>query len=139
MKKALYFFLAFIFGLGIEISQMTNPKKVVGFLNVFGEFDPSLILVMAGAIIVYSSIYFLLKKRKKPIFENEFKISHYHLIDSKLVTGAALFGMGWGMSGFCPAPIIVSITKFELPILIALIGMSLGMFFYHVLFEKKAN
>jgi uncharacterized membrane protein YedE/YeeE len=91
-----------VFGIGLTISEMINPAKVLGFLDLFGNWDPSLMFVMIGALLVSSPMFHLIKKREKPIFAENFNFSNNKVIDSKLVIGSALFGAGWGLGGLCP-------------------------------------
>jgi uncharacterized membrane protein YedE/YeeE len=93
-----------VFGIGLTISEMINPAKVLGFLDLFGNWDPSLMFVMIGALLVSSPMFHLIKKREKPIFAENFNFSNNKVIDSKLVIGSALFGAGWGLGGLCPGP-----------------------------------
>ena len=93
-----------LFGLGLIISQMINPAKVLGFLDVFGRWDPSLGLVMIGAIGASSVGYMLARHRRTPVLAVTLKIPTRRDLDSRLLTGAALFGIGWGLVGLCPGP-----------------------------------
>ena len=113
-----------IFGVGLALAGMLNPVKVAGFLDVFGLWDPSLMLVMAGGILVNGAGYFLCVRRgqplfaqslfskpffAKPLFAGTFSLPEARQIDRKLVIGSVLFGMGWGLAGLCPGPVIASI------------------------------
>ncbi len=94
------------FGLGLSLSQMINPNKVIGFLDITGKWDPSLALVMIGALTITLTSFRLIIKRSQPILETGFHISQKTVIDRSLLLGAAIFGIGWGMSGYCPGPAI---------------------------------
>ena len=108
-----------IFGVGLALAGMLNPAKVAGFLDIFGLWDPSLMLVMAGGILVNGAGYFLCVRRgqslfaqslfSKPLFAGTFSLPESRQIDRKLVIGSVLFGMGWGLAGLCPGPVIASI------------------------------
>jgi uncharacterized membrane protein YedE/YeeE len=108
-----------IFGVGLALAGMLNPAKVAGFLDVFGLWDPSLMLVMAGGILVNGAGYFLCVRRGQPLFAKPlfakplsagtFSLPEARQIDRKLVIGSVLFGMGWGLAGLCPGPVIASI------------------------------
>ena len=108
-----------IFGVGLALAGMLNPAKVAGFLDIFGLWDPSLMLVMAGGILVNGAGYFLCVRRgqplfaqslfSKPLFAGTYSLPEARQIDRKLVIGGVLFGMGWGLAGLCPGPVIASI------------------------------
>lgn len=93
-----------LFGLGLIVSEMINPEKVLAFLDVFGNWDPSLGLVMAGAVAVSAGGYAFAKRRGAPIVAAKLEIPSRRDLDPRLVTGAALFGIGWGLVGLCPGP-----------------------------------
>lgn len=123
--------MAFVCGLmmslGLIISGMVNPQKVIGFLDIFGNFDPTLAFVMAGALIV-AGIGFRLRACPKPVLCEAFELPKKNKIDSPLIVGAALFGIGWGLAGFCPGPAIVGIGFGLSKVLTFVIAMVLGMF-----------
>lgn len=103
-----------IFGVGLALAGMLNPAKVAGFLDIFGLWDPSLMLVMAGGIMVNAVGYFLFVRGNKsfftkPFFAKEFSLPEARQIDRKLIIGSVLFGIGWGLAGLCPGPVIASI------------------------------
>jgi uncharacterized membrane protein YedE/YeeE len=102
MRIATAFVIGLIFGLGIAISGMANPAKVLNFFDIAGSWDPSLGFVMGGALIVTFAGYHLVLKRSGPIMEDRFQIPHNRNIDLRLIGGSALFGIGWGIAGFCP-------------------------------------
>src|SRR5271170_3931378 len=105
MKIAITSFLSgIVFALGLGISGMTRPVKVIGFLDFFGNWDPSLALVMVGAICVFFVAYRQSRKMAHPLAAVEFSIPKRSDLDSKLIMGAVLFGAGWGLGGFCPGP-----------------------------------
>lgn len=101
-----------IFALGLGLSGMTDANKVIGFLNLAGDWDPSLAFVLAGAIGVHIMLYRLILRRRSPLFAQRFQIPTRRDIDRRLLGGASLFGIGWGLGGFCPGPGIVSILSF---------------------------
>ena len=104
-------FSGFLFGLGMIISGMANPEKVVGFLDVAGAWDPSLMFVMGGALLVFMpSCFLLIKPKQKPVVAQEFCLAKNKSIDSRLVSGAAIFGLGWGIAGVCPGPALSSLA-----------------------------
>lgn len=98
-----------VFGLGLVISGMVNPAKVLNFLDIAGTWDPSLILVMAGAVVVTFAGYRLTGLREQPFFAEAFHMPTARDIDKPLLTGAAVFGLGWGLGGYCPGPAITAL------------------------------
>ena len=117
MKKILYFICGSIFGVGLIISGMSNPQKVLSFLDIFGNWDPSLMFVMIGAISI-TAIYFIIIKNKST------KLS----IDRKLIIGSLIFGIGWGLVGICPGPAIVVLGSANIKGVIFVIALLIGMF-----------
>lgn len=104
MKQMSALCAGIVFGVGLALSHMVDPDKVLNFLDIFGYFDPSLTLVMGGAILVTYPGYRWVLGRKKPVFEQSFHLPTVTRLDASLVTGAALFGVGWGLAGYCPGP-----------------------------------
>jgi uncharacterized membrane protein YedE/YeeE len=100
-----------VFGLGLWISGMANPQKVLGFLDVTGRWDPSLAFVMAGAVAVTLIAFRPLLRRPAPFFAREFSVPNLRSIDAKLVAGSALFGAGWGIAGYCPGPGLTALAS----------------------------
>ena len=128
MSKLVSLFCGIIFGIGLVISQMINPAKVLGFLNFFGEWDPSLAFVMIGALIVSSPLFHLFKNKEKPIFSTSFSISENKEIDKRLIIGSILFGAGWGLVGLCPGPAISSIALFKVSSVTFVFSMFIGFY-----------
>ncbi|OJY18605.1 MAG: hypothetical protein BGO98_31400 [Myxococcales bacterium 68-20] len=116
-----------LFGVGLAIAGMTKPSKVVGFLDLFGSWDPSLAFVMVGAITVHLIAHRLVRRRSSPLFDVKFHLPTRKDIDRRLVLGAAVFGVGWGLGGFCPGPGIVSAGSGSLGALVFVVGMTIGM------------
>ena len=119
-----------IFGIGLMIAGMTNPAKIMGFLNIFGNWDPSLIFFMGGAIFVSMPAFLLFsKKMSAPLFnqEEDFKPQIKKNIDSPLIIGSSIFGIGWALVGFCPGPAISALTQVNGNVFIFFIAMSIGM------------
>jgi len=128
MSKLVSLFCGIIFGIGLVISQMINPAKVLGFLNLFGEWDPSLAFVMIGALIISSPLFHLFKNKEKPIFSSSFSISNKKEIDKELIFGSILFGAGWGLVGLCPGPAITSIALLNVSSAIFVVSMFIGFY-----------
>jgi len=103
------FALGSLFGVGLLVSQMTNPAKVLAFLDVTGDWDPSLAFVMGGALVVTLLGYKLVLGRSKPVLAGKFRLPQRTDIDARLVGGASLFGVGWGLAGLCPGPALASL------------------------------
>lgn len=110
MQKLGILISGLLFGAGVTISGMVNPMKVLNFLDLTGAFDATLIFVMGGGLIVTLIGYQLIFRRSKPFFADMFHLPETTLIDTKLVVGAVLFGLGWGLAGFCPGPVIASLV-----------------------------
>jgi uncharacterized membrane protein YedE/YeeE len=119
--------IGLIFGLGIMLSGMANPAKVINFFDVFGTWDPSLMFVMGGAVVTTFIGYRLVLARKEPLFEARFKLPTSTNIDLRLVGGAAVFGIGWGIAGFCPGGAIPAIGTGRLEVLVFMAGLIVGL------------
>ena len=117
-----------IFGLGLAISGMLNPSKVLGFLNIFENWDPSLMFVMVGAILIFSPLHFIFKKKSKPIFAKVFTFPSKKDIDKNLIIGASLFGAGWGLVGLCPGPAISAISFLNTDVYLFVLFMFFGFY-----------
>ncbi len=98
-----------VFGLGLSLAQMTNPDKVLNFLDFTGTWDPSLLLVLGGAVVLSTLGFHLVFKRQTPVWDSMFHLPVAQAIDRPLLIGSALFGIGWGLSGYCPGPAIASL------------------------------
>ena len=99
-----------LFGAGVTISGMVNPMKILNFLDIFGPWDATLLFVMGAGLVVTSLGYQIIFRKSAPLFATSFKLPTSEDIDAKLLGGAALFGLGWGLSGFCPGPAIASLV-----------------------------
>lgn len=129
MRYVTVFLIGALFGLGIVISGMGNPAKVLNFFDLAGTFDPSLIFVMAGALSVAVPGYALIfRRRQKPVFGETFVLPKAKLIDRKLVGGSAVFGIGWGIAGFCPGAAIPALGLGHASALIFVAAMLAGIF-----------
>ena len=123
----------FIFGLGLIISGMTQPGKVIGFLNFIDteQWQWDLMGVMGGALIMHALTRLLVLRRKSPILEGEFPTFRMD-IDQRLIIGSAIFGLGWGTAGFCPGPALVSLVTLDESVIVFVITMTLGMLAAHL-------
>ena len=134
----MYISMAFISGLimsmGLIISGMINPQKVIGFLDIFGHFDPTLAFVMLGALIV-TAIGFRLFGCSKPLLGECFDLPKKNKIDTPLILGAAIFGVGWGLVGFCPGPAIVGVGLGLSKAVVFVFFMLIGMFLARKIFR----
>jgi uncharacterized membrane protein YedE/YeeE len=127
-----------VFGIGLVISEMINPAKVLGFLDVSGNWDPSLAFVMGGGLVTTFLGYRFVLSRSKPVFDASFHLPTNTAIDLKLVLGAILFGLGWGLVGLCPGPALAAITIGGSPLLIFVGAMLLG-FAGHALLQRVSR
>jgi uncharacterized protein len=117
-----------LFSTGLVISGMVKPEKVLGFLDLFGAWDPSLMFVMVGAIGVHAASYWYLKGRmRKPLLESQYDSPKKSIIDSRLIAGASLFGVGWGLAGYCPGPAFLSLLGASTQVWLFFITMLVGM------------
>lgn len=126
-RTLLSFAAGLLFGLGLVVSGMSNPAKVLNFLDLFGTWDPSLAFVMGGAVLVAFVGYRFVLRRPAPLFASAFHLPTRSDIDRPLLTGAALFGVGWGLGGFCPGPALTAISFGEPGTLAFVPAMLVGM------------
>jgi uncharacterized protein len=127
MQKITAALAGLLFGAGLTISGMVNPMKVLNFLDLFGTHDFTLVLVMGGGLITTLVGYQLLFKRGQPFFAKNFELPETKLIDLRLVGGAALFGLGWGISGICPGPAIAGLVFGNSLSFIFVFAMAIGI------------
>jgi uncharacterized membrane protein YedE/YeeE len=121
-----------LFGLGLIVSQMVNPAKVLGFLDIFGNWDPSLALVMGGAVAVSALGYLIAKRRGVPVLAPRLEIPARRDLDPRLIGGAALFGIGWGLAGLCPGPALVGLTFGPWQMFVFVAAMIIGMVIFRL-------
>jgi uncharacterized membrane protein YedE/YeeE len=127
MKNLLTLISGLLFGFGLLLSGMADPAKVQNFLDLFGTWDPSLAFVMGGAIAVTMPGFWLVIRRNKPFFNDVFHLPSRTDLDARLITGAAIFGVGWGLGGFCPGPAITALPLAVEGTLIFVATMLTGM------------
>lgn len=128
MKLIVTYLTGLVFGIGITISGMSNPAKVLNFFDVFGTWDPSLGFVMGGALITTAIGYRLVFRRPAPVFEPGFIVPTSRVIDRRLVVGSAVFGIGWGISGFCPGGALPALGTGRTDVLIFFAALVVGIF-----------
>ena len=114
------------FGLGLAISQMVNPARVIGFLDVAGRWDPTLIFVMGGALLLTAPIFSLVLHRKAPFLAERFSLPTKVEIDRPLLLGAIIFGVGWGLGGFCPGPALAALASGSPSVALFVVAMIAG-------------
>ncbi len=140
MKQLIVCLLAgFIFGMGLALSNMIDPNKVLNFLDIMGDWDPSLAFVMIGALCVSTLAYQRIPKRTQPVLEDHFRIPSNTKIDKSLILGAVLFGIGWGMAGFCPGPALSSVGLALLDPVIFVFAMLCGFATHYFIFDRKSE
>nr|WP_298411323.1 DUF6691 family protein [uncultured Halomonas sp.] len=128
MKALMGYLAGLLFGLGLAIGGMTDPARVVGFLDIAGAWDPTLIFVLGGAVVTTFIGYRLVLRRDRPLVAQGFQLPTRRDLDARLIGGAALFGIGWGLSGYCPGPAFASIAGITPPLIAMLAAMIGGWF-----------
>lgn len=138
MKRqlAVSFGCGLLFAVGLGISGMTQPAKVIGFLDIFGNWDFSLMFVMGGAVGAYALVFQIIRKQPLPKFSDVWHLPTTKKLDRPLFAGAALFGIGWGLSGFCPGPALVSLVTLSPQVFVFVGSMVVGMRGFHW-FQKR--
>lgn len=126
------FVCGLIFGAGLLVSGMNQPEKVLGFLDIFGAWDATLAFVMAGAVAMSAIGFALARRSAAPVLAARFSWPERRDIDTPLVAGAILFGIGWGLVGICPGPALVNLAGLSLPIVVFVVAMVLGMLGYEL-------
>ncbi|MFZ2407085.1 MAG: YeeE/YedE family protein [Methylobacter sp.] len=132
------FLVGLLFGLGLIVSGMTDPAKVIGFLDLAGAWDPSLAFVMGGAILVGAGAFTLAKKRQRSLLGAPMQLSSATELDKGLLIGSLVFGIGWGLSGFCPGPAVVSAAAGQPKAWIFVVSMLAGMALYNMV-ERRGK
>lgn len=127
------FLSGLLFGLGLIVSQMVNPAKVLGFLDVFGNWDPSLAFVMGGAVMVSALGFWMARRRGVPVLADRLEVPTRRDLDPRLIAGAALFGVGWGLVGLCPGPALVALTFGPRDVVLFVAAMIVGMAVFQLL------
>jgi uncharacterized membrane protein YedE/YeeE len=138
MQRLSEFLVGLIFGIGLILSGMTDPAKVLGFLDLFGLWDPSLAFVMGGAILVGVFAFALAKKRSTNMLGGAMQLPTANQVDKRLILGSLAFGAGWGLAGFCPGPALVSLGAGEIKAAVFVLAMLAGMLAFEVLERLRA-
>ena len=125
-----------LFGAGVCLSGMVRPSKVLGFLDVAGPWDPSLALVMGSALAVHVAAWAVVRRRRAPLLGGRFPGRPSRVVDARLVGGSALFGLGWGLAGYCPGPAVVSIVSGAKASFVFVGAMAAAMLAYHRATER---
>ena len=139
MKLILALLAGTLFGLGLTISQMVNPEKVLSFLDIIGDWDPSLALVMAGALAVAIPSFRWARHREKPILGSRFHITFKTGLDKPLLVGSAVFGLGWGMTGYCPGPAFAGMALGNQEAILMVVSIYVGSWSAGLLGKKINN
>lgn len=126
-----------LFALGLGVSQMAYPAKVIGFLNVTGAWDASLLLVLGSAVAVTAIGFRLVKTRRQPWFGRDFERPAPESVDARLITGAAIFGVGWGLTGYCPGPGIVALGRFAPDAAVFVLAFAAGSAAFRTLAHRR--
>ena len=126
-----------LFGAGLTISGMTDPARVRGFLDIFGNWDPTLAFVMGGAVLVMAVAWQLRARMLRPVFGEKFSLPDRKDLDARLIAGSILFGIGWGIAGLCPGPAIASLALSPAAALPFVIAMLAGMLFQEIVTRAK--
>ncbi|MCE1118411.1 MULTISPECIES: DUF6691 family protein [Pseudomonas] len=137
MRKLTAFLAGLIFGLGLLLGGMTNPAKVLAFLDVAGAWDPSLALVMAGAIAVAAAPLNWARTRKQSLLGAPMQLPVKRTLDARLIGGSLVFGVGWGVAGFCPGPAVALVSTGRWQVLLFVVAMLVGMFLFTRLESRR--
>lgn len=129
MKQIIFGLLSgLLFGIGLTVSTMVDPQRVLGFLDIFGNWDPTLAFVMGGGLLIFLPFYYIyIQPIKKTIFDEPLDLPKKHTLDKNIIIGAVLFGIGWGLSGICPGPAITNLSGLEYEIILFVMAMLGGL------------
>ena len=136
MNILISFILGTLFSIGLSVSGMVNPDKVLGYLDFFGKWDPSLVFVMGGGVTLNIVLFHFILKRWTPLLDPDFSVPTNKTVDKKLILGSALFGIGWGIGGVCPGPGLANLFLLDSGVIAFLISMIIGMLLFKFL-ERK--
>jgi hypothetical protein len=139
MRLIVTYLIGLVFGVGISLSGMANPAKVLNFFDVFGTWDPSLAFVMGGAVVVAFLGYRVVLKRPAPMYDPHFQVPTSRTIDARLIGGSAVFGIGWGIAGFCPGGALPALGTGNPSVLIFTAALVAGIFLARFAMRVMAN
>ena len=125
----------FLFAFGLGFGELTRPDRVIGLLDITGKWDPTMLIIMLVSSFIYSLGFQYIKGKKSSLLGKPLQIPTNKVIDKKLVVGASIFGVGWGLAGICPGPAVTSLATLKTPFLIYFVAMVAGMYAY-ILFDK---
>ena len=128
MRHIVAFFAGILFGIGLAFSGMTDTAKIIGFLDIFGQWDGSMLFVMGSALLIVVPSFYYIQRLPKPFLANEFCIPNSKNVDSRLLIGSLIFGVGWGLYGYCPGPAITSLVYLQLDSFMFVLAMFAGMY-----------
>ncbi|MCG6167716.1 YeeE/YedE family protein [Leptospira sp. FAT2] len=132
------FIVGLLFAIGLGISGILQPANIIGFLNVFGKWNPTLLFTMAGAVGIHFITYKLIRKRKTPMLTKDWYIPTRQEITPALIIGSLIFGIGWGLGGYCPTVSVTSLASFETRPFVVFLSVLAGMYLFRFL-DKKTN
>lgn len=138
MRKLTALIAGLIFGLGLYLSGMTNPAKVLGFLDLAGEWDPSLALVMLGALAVSSVFFYVARRRRTALLGAPMQMPTLRTLDRRLVLGSGVFGVGWGIAGLCPGPAVALLLTGQWQVGVFVLAMALGMWLFERIEARRS-
>lgn len=130
-RSIIAFIVGLIFAFGLGLGGMTQPQKIIAFLDLTA-WDPSLLFVMAGAVGVHALLYPLVRRRKSPLLDSQFHVPESKHISRHLIFGSLIFGIGWGLGGYCPGPAVVSMASGQTAAFVFVAMMLVGMSAYHI-------
>ncbi|HEY7885062.1 MAG TPA: YeeE/YedE family protein [Cellvibrionaceae bacterium] len=137
MNKLIPLLAGLLFGVGLAMSGMTDTAKVLGFLDLFGNWDPTLAFVMGGAVATTLIGFRLVLRQSKPVCESEFQLPKNNKLDKPLLIGAAIFGIGWGVYGYCPGPGLAALVYLDGKTLVFVVALLIGMLLAHQTSQKE--
>lgn len=138
MRKLTALIAGLIFGLGLYLSGMTNPAKVLGFLDLAGEWDPSLALVMLGALVVSSVFFYFTRLRRTSLLGAPMQMPTHRTFDRRLVLGSVVFGVGWGIAGLCPGPAVALLLTGQWQVGVFVLAMGVGMWVFEGMESRRS-